>query len=549
MLQPANRPVAQQHQTRFHLLLLAAVSAMASSCKYEATPAGGTVRCAPSGIDTARCPDGYECRMTTTAGSACSATCWPVGSPLSGLCTADAGPGSDASGIAATGGSGSGGSVTIGTGGVTGNGGGSGTGGVPDSGSGGASSSGTGGQTGAGGTAPVGGRSGSGGASGNGGSGSGGAATGGRPGSGGSPGSGGRPGSGGSAGSGGRPGTGGSPGSGGAGNAAPVGTGGAPAGTGGRVGTGGSLGTGGSGTGGAAPQGVTEFVLPVSNLCPTALASGPDGAIWFAAFCGGSIGRITTSGVMTHEIRLPTPNSEPTALVSGPDNNIWVVLGAANKVARITLPITDNPRVDEFPIPTPGSYPYSIAVGSDRNLWFGTNNGRVGRTTTSGAITEFEVGGQVYGVTSGPDGNLWFTSSASGAVALSSIGRMTVMGVRTGTFTFVDPNARPGSICAAPQGNLWFTDLSQPKFGRITTSGEMTQFSSGSRFPTHSVTVSSDNTVWIVDYDNKLIEHRSPSSDLIKSYSISYGAAAIAIGPDGNTWFGGGSNRIGRIVP
>jgi virginiamycin B lyase len=69
-----------------------------------------------------------------------------------------------------------------------------------------------------------------------------------------------------------------------------------------------------------------------------------------------------------------------------------------------------------FPTPTLESFPWEIAAGPDGNLWFTENFvSKIGRITTEGVITEFQVpnlGGanQVIGITRGPDGYMWFTA-------------------------------------------------------------------------------------------------------------------------------------------
>ena len=43
---------------------------------------------------------------------------------------------------------------------------------------------------------------------------------------------------------------------------------------------------------------VTEFILPTAAGRPSAITTGPDGALWFTE-AGGKIGRITTAGKIT----------------------------------------------------------------------------------------------------------------------------------------------------------------------------------------------------------------------------------------------------------
>ena len=120
--------------------------------------------------------------------------------------------------------------------------------------------------------------------------------------------------------------------------------------------------------------------------------------------------------------------------------------------------------------------PVGVTTGPDGALWFtSSNNKRIGRITTAGAITTFTdptdtVDGP-FEITAGPDGNLWFTSGFN-----SRIGRITTAGAIT---TFTDPAGnliRPFGIAAGPDGNVWFTDFRSNVVGRITPAGAITTF-------------------------------------------------------------------------
>jgi len=72
---------------------------------------------------------------------------------------------------------------------------------------------------------------------------------------------------------------------------------------------------------------ITEYPLPINTNAfvtnqPYGLLSAQDGNIWFADYGGSSIGRMTTSGVVT-KFFTPTTNSFPSFLATGADSNIW----------------------------------------------------------------------------------------------------------------------------------------------------------------------------------------------------------------------------------
>ena len=95
---------------------------------------------------------------------------------------------------------------------------------------------------------------------------------------------------------------------------------------------------------------------------------------------------------------------------------LWAVGGIAGRALALTF--------KEFPVSTPIGIPYSldnaaaITTGPDGALWFIEKPNKIGRITTAGVITEFDLPertqctpppcGVPIGITTGPDGALWF---------------------------------------------------------------------------------------------------------------------------------------------
>jgi virginiamycin B lyase len=126
---------------------------------------------------------------------------------------------------------------------------------------------------------------------------------------------------------------------------------------------------------------------------------------------GPSIGTIT-SYTMT------TASRQPTGIAAGPDGNLWFVEVAANKIGRITT----TGAITEFSVPTASgvSTRASVAVGPDGNLWFSEYTGnKIGRITPSGTITEFTIptpASAPLGIVAGPDGAIWFAETATNKI-------------------------------------------------------------------------------------------------------------------------------------
>lgn len=237
---------------------------------------------------------------------------------------------------------------------------------------------------------------------------------------------------------------------------------------------------------------IAEYALPLSSADPRNITAGPDGALWFTEGTGNKIGRITTSGSVT-EFPIPSPAASAQGITTGPDGALWFVEsnGSSSKIGRIT----PNGIITEIPIAADHS-PNRIITGPDGALWFTEWAGnRIGRITTSGSVTGFNIptaNSGPIGIAVGSDGALWFTENNA-----NKIGRITTAGVVT-EYAVRTANAGPLGIVAGPDGALWFTEPNANKVGRITTSGVMSEFIVPSTGGTlYEITVGPDGALWV----------------------------------------------------
>jgi len=112
---------------------------------------------------------------------------------------------------------------------------------------------------------------------------------------------------------------------------------------------------------------------------------------------------------------------------------------------------------------------YDLTEGPDGNLWFteyGANQIARMPFSTTGTPTTYSItttaNSLPTGITVGPDNNLWFTENGG-----NKIGRITTAG-EISEYTIPTANSQPGAIVAGPDGNLWFTEFGGNKIGRIT---------------------------------------------------------------------------------
>jgi virginiamycin B lyase len=105
-------------------------------------------------------------------------------------------------------------------------------------------------------------------------------------------------------------------------------------------------------------------------------------------------------------------------------------------------------------------------------------------------ITEFPVpttGVTLNYICVGGDGNLWFTEARK-------IGRITPSGEVT---EFLVPSGgAPSGIALGPDANVWFTETDSPLVGRITPTGVVTEFPTGASVHTNFITAGPDGNLW-----------------------------------------------------
>ena len=287
-------------------------------------------------------------------------------------------------------------------------------------------------------------------------------------------------------------------------------------------------------------QPVAEFALARPNSQPTAIAAGPDGAMWFAET--GAIGRITGFGVISE---FPVGDEFLGGIAAGPDGALWFTQG--DSIGRMTI----AGKLTRFPVPASGGFLSHIVAGPDGALWYvRRNTGRIGRITTSGQVEEFEAisegtGASIYGLATGPEGALWFTSSRG-------IGRLTIGGDAT---LLSEPRRIGVFTITASADALWFPDCHLfPKLscdvGRLTTQGALTMIPVGASggWADMSIVVAADGTLWFNEFDRIGVVAPDGAFREISIPTPNSHITGIAAGTDGAIWFTElDGNKIGRV--
>jgi streptogramin lyase len=252
-------------------------------------------------------------------------------------------------------------------------------------------------------------------------------------------------------------------------------------------------------------------------------------------------------GATVTEYPIPTPQSLPNGIVAGPDGALWFAEQLGGKIGRITT----SGAITEYRVPTspsePISSPSQITAGPDGALWF-TDGDVVWRIATSGAFTLYRVGVvSPYGIAAGPDGALWFTETFA-----PRIGRLTTSGVLAEYAVATAGSNDLLGITAGPDKALWFTERASDKVGRVTTSGVVSEYPvPGPGSGPTLITAGPDGALWFTEeFANKIV--RVTTSGAFTVYEVptpNSEPSGITVGPDGALWFTESfANKIGRIT-
>src|SRR4029077_2299913 len=96
-------------------------------------------------------------------------------------------------------------------------------------------------------------------------------------------------------------------------------------------------------------------------------------------------------------------------------------------------------------------------------------------------------------IANGPDGNLWV------AVFPGSIHKVTIQGVDTA----YSVAGIPVHIAAAEDGALWFTEYDSNSLGRITTDGDVSDFTTPTTNFLFSLMSGSGGKLWLTEEDDQ----------------------------------------------
>jgi streptogramin lyase len=285
---------------------------------------------------------------------------------------------------------------------------------------------------------------------------------------------------------------------------------------------------------------------------------GPDDALWFAERRWGKIGRIATSGAITEYGGL-APAGRPRNIVSGPDGALWFTepvdtlerifeRGEALTIASIAWdPTFSSVRVVTT---TPHQVPL---IGTIELEGTGVYDGR---WELAGILDETTF------LISAPDRGIGTTSSTAYKLTRVPIrgpyiGKITTSGELT---EYGPLGYRPVDITAGPDEALWFiggTGFQQGRIVRIATDGDMAEHNLPQGVEAFAITAGPDGALWFTGRNTAngegIIGRITTAGDVTVHGGLagpSFGPGGITPGPDGALWFTEpNADKIGRMTP
>jgi virginiamycin B lyase len=217
-----------------------------------------------------------------------------------------------------------------------------------------------------------------------------------------------------------------------------------------------------------------------------AIAQSSDGKFWFSELSGRRIGQFDP--VLNTAVEYGPLQSRATFLATGPDGAVWFaenlsttssILGRiATYVVTTTVGLvtttTTQVRITEFSSQPIDGNIAGLTTGADGKLWFiknGFGGAAVGKMDpATNAVTLYTgltgVTAQLGAIVPGPDGNLWFTDYAQGL-----IGRVTPAGAIT-EFSSGATNPLFNTMAAGRASDalhrVWFTRPGDDMLGEIS---------------------------------------------------------------------------------
>jgi streptogramin lyase len=130
-----------------------------------------------------------------------------------------------------------------------------------------------------------------------------------------------------------------------------------------------------------------------------------------------------------------------------------------------------------------------------------------------------------------PGGDIWLTWFDAG-----KIGHLRPDGTVAAVYSLTDLHAGPYSLAFGSDGAIWFTESYAPYIGRISPSGQITEFGGLSAGAT-ALTRGPDGNLWFSSYLGDSVGRITPNGE-VREIPLAPGSrpGGLTFGPDGSLW-------------
>lgn len=279
------------------------------------------------------------------------------------------------------------------------------------------------------------------------------------------------------------------------------------------------------------------------------------GVVALATLIGSTIALPAQAATGTFtEYDLGVGDIRASGITNGPDGAMWFTEFAAQKIGRITT----SGAITTFDVPSSSDL-QQITAANDGNLWFTVDSpgDQIGRITPTGTVTLFDVAGannRPIGIALGADGKIWFTEL--GADKIGRIDPAAADPEASLTEFALPAGSIPDGIISGPDGKIWFAEQGTDNLGRIDPlaadpGASLTAFPTPAGSSPTNLATGPDGAVWFVA-DTK-VDRMTTVGTVTDQFDVTgagNGVEFITTGSDGNLWFlAQAGNTLSRLTP
>lgn len=308
------------------------------------------------------------------------------------------------------------------------------------------------------------------------------------------------------------------------------------------------------------PKVTNEFPIPAAGAKPGGITLGSDSFLYFTEQGAANIGRVTIGGSF-NEYSISsgggTAGVVPVDITAGPDGNLWFT-EQGKGIAKMIL---GSWQVTEYPLA--GSNPTYIITGPVQNtLVFsdpahnavGEYNINTASFTQSPALTA-NANPMGLAVNSANANDVFIAEHDASKIAVWDAVNNTLVG----EFSTITPNAGPTSIVQGPDGAMWFTENNVAKIGRMSLTGQMSEFPLSPATSATALVAAHDNNFYFTDQTQNQIgqvgvqpgtvaEFGVPSASAFPAPAPNVFPGKMILGPDARVYFTEpNTNKIGQL--